>query len=435
MAHSRVFGFPSGGTEKAGAGRHFGRKQGTPASFDGQTWLLLAVNGLFGAASALSGTFVHIYLWKLKNDLALIGWFSLVNQATMGLTFWLAGKWVKQGDKMHSLRLGVAVSALFYALVLMLQERAANVVWLLGGVQGMAAGLFWLAFNVVYFEITDAGNRDRFNGWAGLLGSLSGMVAPWLSGMLITTMPGTSGYRLIFTISLGIFVGGVIVSFFLRKRKVNGHYEWLYGLRVLKGSGNGAWRRIFAALAAQGVREGVFAFAIGLLIYMATQDEMRIGQYSLITSAVALVSFYAVGKWFKPAYRKPGMLLGVSMMIAVIVPFFWQVSYTTLLIFGVGVSLFIPLYVVPMTSSVFDKIGHNQESVDHRVEFVVLREIGLTVGRVLGTLVFIAVVAGSPSPSAVNWMLLGIGSSPVVVWLLMRNLLATAHNRAPETKD
>ncbi|MDF2670805.1 MAG: transporter [Paenibacillus sp.] len=399
-------------------------KSGMPkAKLNRQAWLLLLVIGLFGAANALSGTFVNVYIWKVKNDFALIGWFAFYHQVTMAITFWLSGKWVKEGNKMNTLRLGVALSAVFYLLVLFLEKSAADWILLLGFVQGLSAGLFWLAFNVVYFEITDRDNRDRFNGWAGLLGSGAGMIAPWISGIVITRLPGTIGYRWIFAVSLGIFVLGVIVSFFLKKRKVEGNYDWLLAYRVLKHN-DGPWRSVFVALIAQGIREGVFGFIIGIMIYMATQNEMDIGNFSLITSAVALVSFFFVGRLMKPGSRKWSMLIGVTVMIAVIMPFFWSVSYTTLLLFGIGIALFMPLYTIPMTSSVFDIIGRDEQSASQRVEYVVMREAGLNIGRMLGTLTFILVISlTSSSPQALNWLLLGIGSSPLLAWWFMRNQL------------
>ncbi|MDF2724317.1 MAG: transporter [Paenibacillus sp.] len=396
--------------------------KGKHSRFDAQTWLLLIVNGLFAVANALSGTFVNVYLWKAKNDYAMIGWFAFTHQITMALTFWLAGKWVKEYNKMHSLRLGVAIAALFYMLVLLLQQQAVSYVWLLGSVLGLSSGLFWLAFNVVYFEVTTPDNRDRFNGWAGLFGSGAGMAAPWISGLLITQLPGTNGYRLIFGISLAVFVVGVVVSFFLKKRKVAGRYEWAHSFRALTKSG-GPWKIVFGALIAQGVREGVFGFLIGLMVYIATKNELRIGTFSLVTSAVALVSFYVVGKFLKPDYRKWGMLVGVCAMISVILPFFWKVNYMTLLVFGIGTALFIPLYTVPMTSSVFDIIGQDRDSAEHRVEYVVLREIGLNVGRMVGTIAFIIVVSWTTAPMAMNILLLAIGSSPLLAWAFMRNRL------------
>src|SRR5690606_14994758 len=126
----------------------------------------------------------------------------------------------------------------------------------------------------------------------------------------------------------------------------------------------------------QGVREGVFAFLIGLLVYIATKDESKVGSYWLITSAAGLISFWLSGKLIKPRIRSIVMLLGSSIMIAVILPFFYDVNYATLLIFGIGTALAMPIYTIPMTSTTFDMIGRDQDSADHRVEYVVLREFG-----------------------------------------------------------
>jgi YQGE family putative transporter len=390
---------------------------------DGQTRLLLLVHVLFACANALSGAFVNVYLWKAKQDFAMIGWFALSHQVVMATTFLVAGKWVKEHNKMNSLRLGVALAALFYLLVLILGKSAAEWVVLLGGVQGMSSAFFWLAFNVVYFEVTDRANRDVFNGWAGLLGSAAGMAAPWISGFLITRMENTAGYRLIFSISLGVFVVGAIVSFFLKRRPAQERYEWLYGLKQLRQAGND-WRSAFPALVAQGTREGVFGFLIGLMVYIATRNELQLGNFALITSAVSLVAFYAAGKLIKPGRRSIPMLLGALAMTFIILLFFWKVNYTTLLIFGIVIALFYPLYSIPITSSVFDLIGVNKESAEHRVEYVVLRETALNTGRIMGTAAFIAVVSFTTKPVHIATLMLVLGAAPVFSWIFLRKHLA-----------
>ena len=74
---------------------------------------------------------------------------------------------------------------------------AVHYIWPLGLLFGVSLGLFWLAFNVVYFEVSSAENRDWFNGWIGLLGSITGIIGPWLAGWIITMMRGDQGYRFI----------------------------------------------------------------------------------------------------------------------------------------------------------------------------------------------------------------------------------------------
>ncbi|WP_308635635.1 MFS transporter [Paenibacillus silvisoli] len=410
-----------------------GKRDYDSRALDSQAILLLAVQALLGIANALSGTFLPVYLWKESQSFALIGWFNFTQYLVSGLTFWLAGKWVKEHNKMNSLRLGVALSGVFYFVVLMLGKSAVTYVVPLGMLIGIGNGCFWLAFNVVYFEITEPGNRDRFNGWAGLLGSGAGIIAPWISGWLITANQGERGYSIIFTVSSIIFAVAVVLSFWLKKRETSGTYEWLQGIRVLRERGN-PWRHAVPAIVSQGIREGVFMFLIGLLVYIATKNEGKLGNFSLITSLVALVSFWMVGRILKPHRRRTAMMVGAIAITAIISVLFWPLSYRTLLIFGLGTALFMPLYIIPLTSAVFDLIGADENSARQREEYVILREAGLTVGRVIGVSSYLLILPYIDRSSyIVPSLMLLVGAFPLVSWWLMRGLLGKGsgeHERA-----
>lgn len=399
-----------------------------PGKLDGQTRLLLLVNGLFIAASLFSGTFLGVYIWKASRDFTLLGWFTLVTHVSMAATTWLAGFWVKHGRTGSCMRAGIAASAAFYGLVLLLGKQAVHYIVPLGIAQGIGTGLFWLGFNVVYFEATDADNRDRFNGMTGLTGSMLGMIAPWCAGYLISHTAGGAGYRYMFMASLVIFTAGVLVSFLLHNRKPEGRYDWRLPVRIWQKRGD-PWRPVIGALIAQGFRESVFVVMIGLLVYIQTGSEMKVGNFSLITQIVAFISFFAVGRWLKPSWRKIGMLIGTLSLTLAIVPFFFGLGYKTLLMFGIGTALFFPLYLIPMTSSVFDLIGTREESVRQRVEYVILRELSLNVGRIASMAVFITTLSISRAPSVINWMMLLIGSAPIVSWSIMRNRLIPQHGK------
>lgn len=387
-----------------------------------QAALLLAVAGLHMLATVLAGTFLNVYLWKSRQNFAMIGWFTVAQQITVGLSFWLGGKWVKQYNKMNALRLGIAVSGFFYLLVLWLRAEAVHYIWPLGAILGLAIGLYWLAFNIVFFEITDAGNRDLYNGWMGLLGSLTGIAGPWVSSALISYWEGERGYRIVFIISLCIYAVAAVLSFGLAKRPRGAAYLWLEPWHELRQRGS-SWRPAAAALMFQGVREGVFSFLIGLLVYIAAKEESKLGQFALITSAVSLISYYAAGKWFKPAARLKGMLAGSLLLAAVILPLLWKVNFTTLLIMGIGTSLCIPLYMLPITTTSFDLMGVSDESAGKRVELVVLRELSLMSGRLLGLLVFIAVLSFDQSVLTITVLMLLLGAAPLGSWAMLRRLL------------
>ncbi|GAB7387688.1 MFS transporter [Bacillaceae bacterium] len=390
------------------------------AKLDSQAKLLLAMNALFLVSTALSNTFVNIYLWKLKQDYVMIGIFNLFYAIAMPLAFWLAGHLVKKMDRVKSIRLGVAAMAVFYLVVLALGETSPRYIGWLGIFLGIGSGFYWLGYNVMYFEITNPFNRDMFNGVNGFLASGAGMVAPFLSGWLLSRMNEWTGYRLIFSLSLAIFLFAVLVSFFIRGRKAEGALMlkevWRDSLR------RSYWHDVLFAHFFQGIREGVFTFLIGLLVFIATSSEFKLGVYTFLTSAVSLFAYYAIGRWITPERRHTFLLIGAVMLTVVVLPLFLKVNYATLLILGIGSALFFPFFAIPMTSTTFDVIGENERKASLRVEYIVIREAALNLGRLLSISLFIATVAYTRKPLFLTLLLLVTNGGLLFSWIFMKRV-------------
>ncbi|MCM3746811.1 MFS transporter [Paenibacillus pasadenensis] len=391
----------------------------------GQPLLLLAVLTMFNSANALSGVFIPVYLFKAQQSYVLIGWYSLLQYAAGGLTVWIAGAWVKKKGLVHSLRAGLALSGIFYLCVLLLGIKAAAWAAPLGLLSGIASGFFWLAYNVLYFEITEKDNRDAYNGMAGMMASAVGMAAPFLSGLIIGMSRGNSGYTIIFSLSLALFTAAAWTSAGIRKRAPQGSYKWSFPVQELRDCGS-PWRVFSPAIVLQGVRDGVFLFVLGLAVYAATGEEQKVGTFYLVSSLAAMAAFWICGRWLKPSRRKTAMLAGTLLLAGAVAPLLGGMSYFNLMLLGIGTSLFAPLYMIPMTSSVFDLMGRNDEAVKNRVELTVLREAALTLGRLAGTGAFLFIAAGTAAGErSFAWLLLALGSAPIAGWWWIRNKLNT----------
>ncbi|QJC51358.1 MFS transporter [Paenibacillus albicereus] len=389
----------------------------------GQPLLLLAVLTLYNCANALSGVFVPVYLFKANQSYALVGLFSLLQYAAGGLCAYLAGSWAKRKGLVASLRTGIAVSGAFYLAVLLLGSKAASWAAPLGLLSGTAGGFFWLAYNVLYFEITERDNRDAYNGMAGLLGSAVAMAAPFLSGLVISGSGGNAGYTLIFSVSLALFGAAALLSAKIKKRPPQGRYRWSFPAAELRQP-ESPWRRFAPAIALQGLRDGVFLFVLGLAIYASTGAEQKVGTYYLVTSLVGMAAFWLCGRKLGPERRRTAMLAGTLALAAALLPLLGGMSYASLLLVGIGTALFSPLYLIPITSSVFDLMGRSEEAASSRVELTVLRELALTTGRLAGVLAFIAVAGRSaPDSPSFAWLLLALGSAPIAGWFIIRNRL------------
>ena len=139
-------------------------------------------------------------------------------------TFILAGRWAKKIDRVIVFRIGITLLALFYLSVLSFGTSASKYLLLLGALLGMGYGFYWLAFNVLTFEITEPETRDFFNGFLGIFSSVGGMIGPIAAGFIISRLEKFTGYSIVFGISLALFAAAVFLSFFIKRRPANGSY-------------------------------------------------------------------------------------------------------------------------------------------------------------------------------------------------------------------
>lgn len=392
--------------------------------------LLLIIGGLYSLSIALSNTFVNVYLWKQSGQFIDIALYNLASVVMQPITFILAGKWAKKIDRVIVLRLGVSFLSVFFFTVLFLGEKASSYLLILGALIGIGFGFYWLAFNVLTFEITEPDTRDFFNGFLGLITSFAGMIGPILAGFLITRMEKLIGYKIIFGISLALFVGAVILSFFLKRRSASGTFDYKRILRERKNSPN--WRYILHAHFFQGLREGSFVFVIVVWVYIATNSELAIGTYGLIASGVSFVSYYLVGRFIKPNFRKKAILIGGIGLYLAIFLIIWDLSFTRLIMYGVLISIAYPVLLVPYISLTYDVIGRGWRAAEMRVEYIVVREIFLNSGRIVSILSFMLTVTFFSEEKGIPILFLVLGAGHMIIYLFIRKVNITAPNKGGE---
>ncbi|MFD1781283.1 MFS transporter [Fredinandcohnia salidurans] len=382
--------------------------------------LLLVIGGLYALSIALSNTFVNVYLWKQSGDFKDLGLYNLAVVVLQPLTFILAGRWAKKIDRVIVLRLGVSFLAIFYITVLWIGENASQYLLLLGGLLGIGYGFYWLAFNVLTFEITEPETRDFFNGFLGLLGSFAGMIGPIAAGIIISSMKSFTGYTVIFGISLGLFTGAVVLSFFLKRRSAEGDFVFRRILAERKNNSN--WKNILHAHFFQGIREGTFVFVISVFVFVATGSELALGKFGLINSAVSFLFYFLATRLIKKKMRKKAILLGGLMIYLAIFAILFDVTYARLIIYGVIIGIAYPILLVPYNSLTYDVIGKGWNAKEMRIEYVVVREIFLNCGRILSIILFLLAVTFFDEKQSIPILLAIVGAGHILLYIPIRRI-------------
>ena len=387
--------------------------------------LLLIIGGLYSLSIALSNTFVNIYLWKQSGELADLAMYNLSIVVAQPLTFILAGRWAKKIDRVIVLRIGVIFLALFYITVLLVGTKASDFLLLLGVLLGIGYGFYWLAYNVLTFEITEPETRDFFNGFLGILGSVGGMIGPVAAGFIISRLEKLTGYTVVFGLSLGLFSIAVLLSFFLKRRPAHGKYWFRRIITERKHDKN--WRMITNAHFFQGLREGVFVFIVSVFVFIATDSEMALGTYGLINSGISFLAYFFVSRMLKKEHRKKAILVGGVILFLAIFLIVFQVSYFRLLLYAALIAVAYPLLLVPYASMTYDVIGRGWKAAEMRIEYIVVRELFLNLGRVASILLFLVSIHLFNEERAIPILLVILGSGHTLIYFFIRKI----HLKAP----
>lgn len=381
--------------------------------------LLLLIGGLYALSVALSNTFVNIYLWKQTGEYSDLALYNLAIVILQPLTFILAGRWAKKVDRVIVLRIGVIFLALFYVMVLLTGTNASKYLLLLGSFLGIGYGFYWLAYNVLTFEITEPETRDFFNGFLGILSSVGGMIGPIASGIIITRLEKFTGYTVVFGLSLTLFALAVLLSFSLKPRPASGKYCFTRILKERKYNEN--WRMVTNAHFFQGLREGTFVFVISVFVYISTGSELALGTYGLVNSAISFIAYYAASRLIKKQKRKKAILAGGLILYAAILLIIWDVNYLKLMLYAATIAIAYPVLLVPYVSTTFDVIGTGWRAAEMRIEYIVVRELFLNAGRIISILAFLLAISWFNEQKSIPILLLILGAGHTCIyWFIKR---------------
>ncbi|MGY0692910.1 MFS transporter [Virgibacillus sp. FSP13] len=381
---------------------------------------LLVIGGLYSLGIFLSNTFVNIYLWKQSGDYITIAMYNLGIYLFQPVMFILAGRIAKKIDRVIVLRLGVIFLSLFFLSVLIIAEKASTYNFLLGSVLGIGYGFYWLAYNVLTFEITEPETRDFFNGFLGVLQSFGGMVGPVLAGFIIAKMTANVGYTTIFTISFILFICAVACSFALKRRQAEGdfHFKRIF----IERHHNKNWRKILHAHVFQGLREGIFLFVISIWVFLVTKSEFSLGMFNLCLSGLSFVFYFIATKYIKPSLRKKAILLGGVILYFSIYIILFKISYVNLIIYAVVIGIAYPIINVPYASLTYDVIGKAWKAKDLRVEYIVVRELFVNIGRVASISIFLITVSLFPAEKIIPILLVVLGTGHLFIYFFVKDI-------------
>lgn len=371
--------------------------------------MLIVISTFFTLAMGLSGMFVNVFFWRETSSFVVIVIYNLIIYIFTPITFIVAGWLAKKRNSMWPLRIGLVFFALFFGLILMVGDRGIYYIYPLGILYGIASGFYWLAFNTLSFDFTSTNNRDTFNGYKGSFAGIAGAIAPISAAFIISRFQGVRGYYIVFAITLCLFILLIIITLLL---KCQNYGSKLCFAKVFERNCE-EWNIIRIATALWGFRDVVIVFIINILIIETTGSELSLGKLSLVAALISSVTFVMVQRFVKPNRRRISIFIGALFSFVAIWGLFVKVTYSTLLFYTILDALFIPFYIIQLSSATFNVINRAHEE-DLRVEYMINKELAINCGRVMSALILLILLTMFKNIRVLNYFLIFIGVAPLI---------------------
>ncbi|WP_432665848.1 MFS transporter [Wukongibacter baidiensis] len=379
--------------------------------------ILLLISGLFTLSMGLSNVFVNIFLWKKSNDFIIIAKYNLMHYVFLPPAYIAAGWLSKRKNGVLALRLGIGFFILFFMSILLLKNDIVKYIYPIGILYGIAAGFYWLAFQVLAFDFTSTNNRDTFYGFNGSICGIASAVAPFTGAYIIESSQNNLGYVIVFAISLALFVVLIFISLTLHSE----HYGEKLNFKKIFSKNGFEWNNYRISIAAWGIRDVVILFLISILVYTTTGSEMALGKLSMIAYLISAGAYALEQKIIKPKRRVFSMCLGSILMFIAVLGLFIKISYTALVMYMILNAIFLPFFMVPVASASFNILSRNHEE-KMRTEYMINREFALNAGRIVSTSLLIVILTFVKNKRVLNYFLLFIGSAQLISLYFLRKI-------------
>ncbi len=349
---------------------------------------ILFIFALYSFQAAVSAVFVSMYLYRFLTGIAQLTIFNIFQFILMPLGFFIGGQGARRIGKKLVLITGLVLFIVFYGLLVVLRERSANSLYLLGGINGLANGFFWYSLNLFIAESNPQGGKGSFFGIFGALGAVAGALAPAVSTAILGFFPKVeTGYLVLFMLIIGLSLITALVALGMNSRESSEGFTVRDKLVLGRDP---SWDFALGVNLVYGLRDGASWSIFSVLILKASGGDVLAGKLSIAFAVVSAAANIGGGKILTErrsvllwGWGSLGALLSSIILVTAVSPLGAAVSGILWKIAEAAVTL-------PFTVAYFNILTNYIRREGNVAGRNIAVEIVLNAGRTLGAVAFLS---------------------------------------------
>jgi YQGE family putative transporter len=381
---------------------------------------------MFILGTILTSSFIHVFLWRLRNDLGYIAYFDLAFVAATLCGYIISAYLLTIIKSDRVFRISFLFITITYILVLYWQENLIEHILLLGCVNGLGNGLYWGAYNILKLRQTTNQNREYYFGIIQGSFTIMATLFPAIAGFIIVYLPRIidltyAGYYLLYALSTAIFLimAGYVEAlpkFKTKRFKLND---------VLKLTNSKLFRDISLYELLAGFYETGSKMVLVVFSFIILKNEFNLGLFSSIFGLLSGLYIYFVGRKIDIRKRAEIILIGALFIFIGRLIFIYFLDVQALALDRLMETVGGPLFGLPTAAVILSTIeGRSNFKLEKEQEYLVASEIPLNFGRFFGSLFFIilAFLFGSYNTSMIKMWFFVVSATIIIQWYFVKKL-------------
>ena len=357
---------------------------------DALFYRFLRVHTMFLVFSTLASVFINTYIMSQSDDTNLVLYYNSIVFITCAASMVVSSQLMRKFNPNLVAVIGIVIYNILYITLIVLGENAARYYYVLGLLSGVAGGFYWMCYSDLLTDYTRNDNRDKALAIISISSSGVNLVAPLVSGLIISVIPNMGGYFCVFGLALAI---ALLTCFGLARlpKKQGEQNESKYKAALRMVFQDRCWMTGMTGMLFSGIREGAFSFILSVLLFEMVNNEMLTGFNTFLMGAAAIGAYVLMSKIMHPHNRVKYMLIAQAVLIAAgLLLLFWMNPVTILLLTVIN-SFFMGFITNSATCVFFGLVQSMPGARQCRPELFTIKECFLATGRCVGVLFIVLV--------------------------------------------
>lgn len=401
----------------------------------GEKYNVLTLNYVFMMIYVtLESVFVNTLLYTVHDDVSIVIFYRSITFVTAATTMFLAAYCNQRISPTFTVRVGAVFYLFVYILLFFGMNHMNILMYPIAFCVGTAGSFYFTGHNLLVSNYSRRDNRDIGIAILGIVQGIMTLLVPLISGFVISWMPGTTGYRVMFGIGMLAVGAQLYVQRNLAPVETSRKTSQLHlALKQLKQ--RVTYKLMLGYEFFRGFRDGAFGFLFNMLLFEIITEESLVGINTFLAGFASIVGSWMYGRFVKPDKRAKVTFIVTSLLMAFSLLLVFALNIATVMIFSL-LNAFLALFILnSVNNTTYDVLCQNEITLRSMSEMLALREVSMTFGRLAGMGVLLLF---RHSLEGYIWTtIILVASQFIVCYLLAKTqlILDRKRNRPAETEE